>query len=186
MPLQDELRALGISDYDYQELKERVLAKELYQRFQLAMNKATTVPQMLMAAKIPYGYIEGENTWHENAVKEAFGIEILPELQEFYSLGLTTESDLIFSFEDAMVINHDFRHDTGFTDLYMPFDHVYIFGGNGGGDFYLLTYSKSLRRGLQIFYWDHETDARSVYCWDFTEFLARSGSWYGGYDAFRL
>lgn len=50
MSLQDELRALGISDYDYQELKERVLAKELYQRFQLAMNKATTVPQMLMAA----------------------------------------------------------------------------------------------------------------------------------------
>lgn len=182
----EQWQALGLSDYDIGQLKERALAKELYERFKTAMKKAKTVPDMLLAAKIPFNYIEGENTWHENAVKDAFGIEILPELQEFYARGMTTEDDLIYSYSDAMRINDQFRNDPGFTELYMPFDHVYIFGGAGNGDFYLLTYTKSQERHMYIFIWDHETDGRTPYCWHFDDFLARSGSWYGGYGSINL
>lgn len=164
-------------------LRERAICKHNYGVYSDRLENAKTVPQMLDALGVIYEPMEGKNTWTESAIKDTFGIEVIPELQEFYSLGISFVSDFcaLDSFEDVMRLNHSFRYDRGFTELYMPFDHHFIFGGNGGGDFFMLAYTKHNQLlTFPIYEWNHETDSRSTYSYGgFKEFLARYQSGFG-------
>jgi hypothetical protein len=56
--------------------------------------------------------------------------------------------------------------------LYMPFDHLLFFGDYGGGDqFAFPIHADGEIHKLDIFRWDHETDARSWYAGGLEQFF---------------
>ena len=53
--------------------------------------------------------------------------------------------------------NVQFRTDTAFADLYMPFEGLVFFADAGNGDQFFV----SLRGNKEVYVWDHEDDSRT-------------------------
>jgi len=73
-------------------------------------------------------------------------------------------ADVVWPPERLVDENRRMRTDDGLRDLYMPFDHLLFFGEEGGGDlFAFAVHGDGIVHKLDIFRWDHETDAREWY-----------------------
>ncbi|MFV2171585.1 SMI1/KNR4 family protein [Actinomadura sp. LOL_016] len=87
--------------------------------------------------------------------------------------------DVVWSLEQVVEQNAEFRTDASFAELYMPFDPLLFFGDNGGGDQFAFVRTPPAD-GVVV--WDHETDARFPVAPDLRSYLERAmpdgGDWY--------
>ena len=90
----------------------------------------------------------------------------LPEsLKEclFESNGVFGEYDLglVWPVERIISTNIEFRGNTDFSELYMPFDSLLFFADAGNGDQFFFPIQNGKIRRDDIFVWSHEDDSRN-------------------------
>ncbi|MFD3701914.1 SMI1/KNR4 family protein [Nocardia sp. NPDC058658] len=81
-------------------------------------------------------------------------------------------SGLVWSVEEIIDQNTQFRHDAEFAKLYLPFDELMFFGDNGGGDQFAYAGMAS-GQNTAVYVWDHETDDRKRVADSLTDYLQR-------------
>lgn len=79
--------------------------------------------------------------------------------------------DIVWPVEQIVEYNLRFWSDSSFADLYMPFDALFFFGDNGGGDQF--AFVRTPRRA-DIFVWEHEDDSRRWVARDLHDYLGRA------------
>jgi hypothetical protein len=99
------------------------------------------------------------------SLERTLGTQLPPDLRE-----LLLESDGVKAHYGAGVVwpaseiqkqNQMFRTDEDFKKLYMPFDNLLFFGGDGGGDqFAFPIHGDGQVHKRDIFRWKHESDER--------------------------
>lgn len=110
------------------------------------------------------------------AVERSLGVRLPSELREFLleADGFTADygSRVIWSASHLEEQNRQFRTTAAFKDLYMPFDHLLLFGDHSGGDhFAFAIHADGQIHKRSIFRWDHETDGRSWFAGGLEQFL---------------
>ncbi|MFC7263412.1 SMI1/KNR4 family protein [Streptomyces lutosisoli] len=94
--------------------------------------------------------------------------------------------DTVWDLEQIVEQNLLFRSDPSFAELYMPFEPLLFFGGNGGGDQFAFVRTPPR---ADIFVWDHEDDSRRWAARDLRDYLGRAlgggGGGGGGGDWYR-
>jgi hypothetical protein len=99
--------------------------------------------------------------------EKALGCPLPGELREVYqqSDGIWAHygTDLIMPIHEVLKENERLRHSPLLRDLYMPFDHLLVFGGTGNGDFLFFPIRIDGSVSTDVFLWDHETDSRSYF-----------------------
>lgn len=161
--------------------KEELEARPKYEQFSMILRTVTTWRERIAVLGQEYREIKGPNNWHESAIKDDFGIDIIPELQKFYAEGIDGLDCVLYNFDEVMEINRERRNDPVFADFMMPVDHFFFFGGHGNGDMFALGYYRDGSMSPYVWLWDHETDERKCYCHGLNDLLARYFSYYGGY-----
>ncbi|MET8863932.1 SMI1/KNR4 family protein [Nonomuraea sp. NPDC004580] len=81
-------------------------------------------------------------------------------------------SGLVWSVQEIIQGNTEFRHSTDFAELYMPFDQLLFMGDNGGGDQFAYVRNPAGRLD-EVFVWDHETDERKRVATSLEDYLER-------------
>ena len=110
------------------------------------------------------------------AVEQSLGLQIPKQLREFWleADGFTADygSPVIWSVAHLEEQNRQFRTTPAFKDLYMPFDHLLLFGDDGGGDhFAFAIHADGQIHKRDVFCWDHETDGRAWFAGGLEQFL---------------
>jgi len=113
---------------------------------------------------------------HIATVEKALNIQLPPQLREFLleADGLSADygSRVIWSLDHLQEQNQQFRTTAGFQELYMPFDHLLLFGDHSGGDHFAFAIQADGQiHARDIFRWDHETDGRSWFAGHLEQFL---------------
>lgn len=80
-------------------------------------------------------------------------------------------TEVVWSAQRILDDNKQFRTESSFRDLYMPFDDMMFFGDNGGGDQF--SFARNPERN-DVFVWDHETDSRNWVSASLEDYLQRS------------
>ncbi|MEU6038133.1 SMI1/KNR4 family protein [Actinomadura sp. NPDC047616] len=81
-------------------------------------------------------------------------------------------SGLVWSAQEIIKENTEFRGSADFAELYMPFDQLMFIGDNGGGDQFAYVRGPSGRPD-DVFVWDHETDERKWIANSLEDYLQR-------------
>ena len=68
---------------------------------------------------------------------------------------------MVWSIENIEQTNLDFRQNTDFAKLYMPFDPLLFFGDAGNGDQFAFRVLSNQVTMSDIYVWDHENDSRT-------------------------
>ncbi len=110
------------------------------------------------------------------AVEQSLGLRIPAQLREFWleADGFTADygSRVIWSVSHLEEQNREFRTTPAFKDLYMPFDHLLLFGDHIGGDhFAFAVHADGQIHKRDVFRWDHETDGRDWFASHLEQFL---------------
>jgi len=110
------------------------------------------------------------------ALGRFFGCRLPPDLES-----LLRESngvhDHVFSAERMIEENRLLRTDTYQAGIYMPFDSMLCFGGDGTGSMFAYpTCAKQGEEWLRIIYWFHENDDRTLYSFDLEGFFRKRRS----------
>ncbi|MCY0949451.1 SMI1/KNR4 family protein [Streptomyces sp. H27-S2] len=79
-------------------------------------------------------------------------------LTEFNGVVDEDGTDVVWNAEQIARTNEEFRTREDLRSLYMPFDALFFFGDNGGGDQFALPISP---RRPDVFVWNHENDSRT-------------------------
>ncbi|MEU6715960.1 SMI1/KNR4 family protein [Nonomuraea sp. NPDC046802] len=82
------------------------------------------------------------------------------------------ESGLVWSVQEIIQENTEFRQSADFAELYMSFDQLMFMGDNGGGDQFAYI-RVSAGRPDDVFVWDHETDERKWVAASLEDYLKR-------------
>ncbi|QKG27284.1 cell wall assembly protein [Actinomadura verrucosospora] len=69
-------------------------------------------------------------------------------------------SGLVWSVQEIIEQNTEFRQSADFAELYASFDQLMFIGDNGGGDQFAFVQAPGERLG-DVVVWDHETDERT-------------------------
>jgi hypothetical protein len=106
----------------------------------------------------------------------ALGIELPEQLREFLSqygsLTANYGTAVVWAPAEIASRNAEFRRTESFKELYMPFDNLLFFGEEGGGDqFAYAIHADGRIHKLDIYLWEHETDARSWFAGNLQQFL---------------
>jgi cell wall assembly regulator SMI1 len=110
------------------------------------------------------------------ALEQSLSIRLPPALREFLleADGFTADygSRVIWSVSHMEQQNREFRTTVAFRELYMPFDHMLLFGDDCGGDhFAFAIHADGQIHKDDVFRWDHETDGRAWFAGDLEQFL---------------
>lgn len=107
--------------------------------------------------------------------EEKLGVTFPQELRSFLleSNGLRANcgASVIWSVEQIVKDNLEFRSIAEFKEMYMPFDCLLFFGDNGGGDQFAYPITSTGVDDLRIYMWDHETDGRPCYSYSIERYL---------------
>ena len=100
------------------------------------------------------------------ALEQSLAIPLPSALREFLleADGFTADygSRVIWSVSHIEQENREFRTAEAFKELYMPFNHLLLFGDHSGGDhFAFAIHADGKIHKRDVFRWDHETDGRS-------------------------
>lgn len=108
-------------------------------------------------------------------LEETFSVRLPEELKSFLLECNGVEADcapLVWSVAEMIEQNRSFREHEGFAELYMPFDCLFFFGGDGGGDqFAYRILAGQIRDTSWIFRWDHESDNREWFASSLEQFF---------------
>ena len=78
----------------------------------------------------------------------------------------------IWSLAEIEKQNKEFRITASFRELYMPFNHLLLFGADVGSDHYAFAIQADGQiHKNDVFRWEHETDARSWFAGNLEQFL---------------
>jgi hypothetical protein len=110
-------------------------------------------------------------------LEEAFGLTLPDELKTFLleSNGVSADyAPLVWPVDEMIEQNRSFRENEGFAELYMPFDCLFFFGGDGGGDqFAYRVLAGQIRDTSDIYRWEHECDDRGWFASNLKDFFER-------------
>ena len=67
---------------------------------------------------------------------------------------------LLWTIEEILETNKEFRNNVDFKSLYMPFDNLLFFADAGTGDQFAFPIQDGEIRRKDVFVWDHEDDSR--------------------------
>lgn len=98
------------------------------------------------------------------ALESAFQLELPTDLRELLAESNGVESSfgsLVWSTEEMTQQNRQFRTASDYPELYMPFDHLFFFASDLGGDCFAFRILSSGLDPSNVYRWDHETDARA-------------------------
>lgn len=112
-------------------------------------------------------------------VESALGITLPADLRslllESNGVAGNYSSPLVWSTDDIVQQNLAFRRNSDFAELYMPFDHLFFFGADGGGDqFAYRILGGQIRDTSWIYRWDHESDDREWFADRLEDYFERS------------
>ena len=111
-------------------------------------------------------------------LEAAFDLTVPDELKTFLLETNGVEADyapLVWSVDEMIEQNQSFRDNEEFAQLYMPFDCLFFFGGEGNGDqFGYRVLAGQIRDTSWVFKWDHESDNREWFARDLKDFFQRS------------
>ncbi len=96
----------------------------------------------------------------EQTLKIQFTDELKSLLTESNGFQARYGSGLIWSVQNIVQQNLEYRQYPDFKSLYMPFDHLLFFSDTGCGDLYGYAIRDGVIHQEDIFRWDHETDSR--------------------------
>jgi hypothetical protein len=108
--------------------------------------------------------------------ERSLGLRLPEQLREFWleADGFTADygSRVIWSVGHFEEQNRQFRTTPPFKDLYMPFDHLLLFGDHSGGDYFAFAiHADGQIHKRDVFRWDHETDGRAWFAGHLEQFL---------------
>jgi cell wall assembly regulator SMI1 len=108
-------------------------------------------------------------------IEQRLGQNVPRELRELLAEtdGVQAEygSGLVWSAQEIIKQNREFRESAEFAQLYMSFSQLMFFGDNGGGDQFAYVRVPGDRN--DIFAWDHETDARQWIAMSLADYVER-------------
>jgi len=111
-----------------------------------------------------------------DAINTALHISLPPRLRalltETNGISAHFGAPVLFSASAIVSENLKMRSDK-LCDLYMPFDSLLFFGGNGGGDLFGFRILPTKVDTLHIYRWDHETDGRECFCYSLQQYFER-------------
>jgi len=112
--------------------------------------------------------------------EDKLGITLPEELKEIYAesdgVFMNTGANTIMPLEDMIAENLDLRDRDQYEDLYMPFDNLLFFGRAGNGDLWAFGIKANGKIDtLNLYGWDHETDARPWIARDIFDLFVRIG-----------
>ncbi|MFI0351146.1 SMI1/KNR4 family protein [Actinomadura sp. 9N407] len=109
-------------------------------------------------------------------IERTLGQEVAADLRELLlqSNGVRAEygSGLVWSVQEIIKENTEFRQSADFAELYKPFDQLMFMGDNGGGDQFAYVRAPEVPAG-DVFVWDHETDERERVATSLADYLER-------------
>ena len=109
-------------------------------------------------------------------IERRLGQAVPDELRELLrqTNGVRAEygSGLVWSVQEIIKENTEFRQSVDFAELYMSFDQLMFMGDNGGGDQFAYVRVPA-RRPDDVFVWDHETDERRWVAKSLEDYLER-------------
>ncbi|HBE70731.1 MAG TPA: SMI1/KNR4 family protein [Planctomycetaceae bacterium] len=96
----------------------------------------------------------------ETVLSISFPDELRSILQESNGVTGKYELGLVWNLDRMQRDNLQFRSDSNFRDLYMPFDHLLFFTDAGNGDQFAFPIQNGKIQRTDVFVWDHESDDR--------------------------
>ncbi len=110
--------------------------------------------------------------------EQTLGISLPETLRELLleADGITDEygSHAIWPIAEIERQNKQFRTNEAFCDLYMPFDHLLLFGSDAGCDhFAFAIHADGKIHKNDVYRWHHENDARSWFAPRLEQFLEK-------------
>jgi hypothetical protein len=111
-----------------------------------------------------------------DSLGQALGLVVPQELREFLveygPLQDEYGTTLVWPTSEIEARNREHRTSLAFSELYMPFNHLLLFGDRGNGDLFAYPIqANGVIHNLDVFVWEHETDARSWFAGGFRPFL---------------
>lgn len=119
--------------------------------------------------------------------EQRLGVRLEPDLRDLLREcnGIVGPSGtgLVWPIERISRDNLQFRSNSDFKGLYMPFDHLLFIGDDGSGDQYAFRVLEGkIERYSDIYEWVHENDSRTWFAGCLRDYLERSlgkTRWYG-------
>ena len=108
------------------------------------------------------------------AVESEFQIKFPDALRQLLAESNGVESffgSLCWSTDEITSQNREFRTASDYPELYMPFDHLFFFASDSGGDCFAFRILSTGVDPHNVYRWDHETDARSWAASSFRRFV---------------
>ena len=100
--------------------------------------------------------------------------ELRAALRESDGVRANYGAPLVWPASEILAQNREFRANPDFTDLYMPFDDLLFFGGDGGGDqFAYRILGGRILETSWIYKWSHDDDSREWFASDLHDFFRR-------------
>ena len=96
----------------------------------------------------------------ETVLSISFPDELRTILRESNGVIGQYELGLVWDLDRIQRDNLQFRGDSDFRDLYMPFDHLLFFADAGNGDQFAFPIQNGIIHRNDVFVWDHESDDR--------------------------
>ncbi len=111
----------------------------------------------------------------ETELQISFPDELRSLLLETNGVAAHYSSPLVWPVEEIVTQNRLFRENADFVQLYMPFNSLLFFGGEGNGDqFAYRILGGRIRATSFIYEWDHESDGRVWFATDLPDYFRRS------------
>jgi len=111
------------------------------------------------------------------AAEAALGCALPDDLKQFYAdtdgVVANYGANLIMPLRTALEENETLRNSQDFRDLYMPFNHMLVFGNAGNGDLFFIPIRGDGSLAPNVFIWDHESDSRSYFANSIKDFFIR-------------
>lgn len=111
-----------------------------------------------------------------NQIERQLGQSVPVELRELLRQtdGVRADygSGLVWSVQEILKANTEFRRSADFAELFMSFDQLMFMGDNGGGDQFAYVRVPAVRPD-EVFVWDHETDERKWVASSLKDYLER-------------
>ena len=110
--------------------------------------------------------------------EDALGVRFPAPLRELLleADGVADEygSHAVWPVAEIRLQNEQFRTNAAFRELYMPFDHLLLFGADDGGDhFAFAIHADGKVHKNDVYRWEHENDARSWFAPRLEHFLEK-------------
>jgi len=137
----------------YRKLMEASSSRSIRDTAALCFDDCEFLPPVLPA----------EITAAENALGSAFPDDLKQLYSQTDGVSAHYGAPLVMPLQKAVQENQTLRQSPDLRGLYMPFNHMLIFGAAGNGDLFFFPIHSDGSLAHIVFIWDHESDSRSYF-----------------------